>query len=148
TAPALNTPEAEKLRAAINAKSEMWHSHYHSVDGYNIHGDRSKIAYVSAPDAPKITNAQIMAEEMAQRDVMTTNLERRAWAIAKGSTTPPEMLQLPVVTSFGTNKPGPNIDSTYPFLDGDEAISKMTLAPGLKINLFASEKQFPELAKA
>ena len=52
----------------------MWHSRYRSVDGYNIYGDRSKIAYVSHPDAPKITNTQIMMEEMAQRDVMTTNL--------------------------------------------------------------------------
>ena len=43
---------------------------------------------------------------------------------------------------------GPNIDSTYEFIDGDEAINLMTLAPGLKVNLFASEKQFPELAKA
>ncbi|MBL9207078.1 MAG: HEAT repeat domain-containing protein [Opitutaceae bacterium] len=58
------------------------------------------------------------------------------------------MLPLPVVTAFGTNKPGPNIDGTYPFVDGDDAVALMTLAPGLKANLFASEKQFPELAKA
>jgi hypothetical protein len=71
-----------------------------------------------------------MMEEMAQRDVMTTNLERRVWAAASGSKTPAEMLPLPVVNSFGTNKPGPNIDGTYPFLDGDEAIAQMKLAPG------------------
>ena len=148
-APDMTTPAAAELRATVNAKSEMWHSRYHTVDGYNIYGDRSKIAYVSYPDAPKITNTQIMMEEMAQRDTMTTNLERRAWALAAGKpASSAEMLPLPVVTAFGTNKPGPNIDGTYPFLDGDEAISKMTLAPGLKANLFASEKQFPELAKA
>ncbi len=147
-APAMNTPEAQKLRAAVNAKNEMWHSHYRTMDGYNVYGDRSKIAYVSEPDKPKITNTQIMMEEMAQRDVMTTNLERKAWAIAAGKTGPVEMVPLPVVTAFGTNKPGSNIDSTYPFIDGDEAIGLMTLAPGLKANLFASEKQFPELAKA
>ncbi len=147
-APAMNTPEAQKLRAAVNAKNEMWHSRYRTVDGYNVYGDRSKIAYESHPDVPKITNTQIMMEEMAQRDVMTANLERRAWALAAGKTGPVAMLPLPVVTAFGTNKPGPNIDGTYEFLDGDEAIAKMTLAPGLKANLFASEKQFPELAKA
>ena len=162
-APTATTPEFEKLRAAVNAKNEMWHSRYRTVDGYNIYGDRSKIAYVSHPDAPKITNTHVMMEEMAQRDVMTANLERKAWALAAaqrsgaaassgGTEAVPlpktEMLPLPVVTNFGTNKPGPNIDGTYPFLDGDEAIEKMTLAPGLKANLFASEKQFPELAKA
>ncbi len=147
TAPAVETPEAAKVRALVNEKSAMWHSRYRSVDGYNIYGDRSKIAYVSHPDAPKITNTQVMMEEMAQRDVMTTNLERRAWAAAAGKTGPVEMLPLPVVTAFGTNKPGPNIDGTYPFIDGDEAIKLMTPGPGLQVNLFASEKQFPELSK-
>ena len=88
-----------------------------------------------------------MMEEMAQRDVMTANLERRAWAIASGSTTPPEVLPLPTVTAFGTNKPGPNFDGTYEFLDGEAAIGKMTTSPGLMVNLFASEKEFPELSK-
>lgn len=147
-APATDTPSFTKLRELVNAKNEMWHSRYRTVDGYNVYGDRSKIAYVSHPDQPKITNTQIMMEEMAQRDVMTANLERKAWALAAGKTGPVEMLPLPVVTAFGTNKPGPNIDGTYPFIDGDEAINLMTLAPGLKANLFASEKQFPELAKA
>ncbi len=146
-APAMNTPEAARLRAAVNAKNEMWHSRYRSVDGYNIYGDRSKIAYVSHPDAPKITNTQVMMEEMGQRDVMTANLDRRAWAIAGGSKTPPEVLPLPTVTSFGTNKPGTNIDGSYEFLGGQAAIEKMTAGPGLKVNLFASEKEFPELSK-
>jgi len=145
---ALNASQTESLRATINEKNRMWHSRYRTVDGYNIYGDRSKIAYVSHPDSPKITNTQIMMEEMAQRDVMTANLERKAWALAGGKTGPVEMLPLPVVTAFGTNKPGPNFDNTYPFVDGDEAVGLMTLAPGLKANLFASEKQFPELANA
>ena len=145
--PPLRTPAAEALRAAVNAKNEMWLSHYRTMDGYNIYGDRSKIAYESVKDQPKITNTQIMMEEMSQRDAMTVNLERKAWALAAGKTGPVDMVSIPVVTSFGTNKPGPNIDGTYPFLDGDEAIAQMTLGPGLKANLFASEKQFPELVK-
>ena len=147
-APSTESPEFQKLRSAVNAKNALWHSRYRTVDGFNIYGDRSKIAYVSHPDAPKVTNSQVMIEEMAQRDVMTANLERRAWALASGRKEPVEILPLPVVSSFGTNKPGPTIDSTYEFIDGDEAIKLMTLAPGLKANLFASEKQFPELAKA
>ncbi len=136
------------LRAAVNAKSGMWHSRYRTMDGYNIYGERSKIAYVSAPDAPKITNIQVMQEEMGQRDVMTTNLERRVWATARGSREPVEELPLPAVTPIGTNKPGSKPDGTYEFLGAEEAIAKMTLSPGLKVNVFASEKEFPELAKA
>ena len=40
-----------------------------------------------------------------------------------------------------TNKPGP----LPTFFLGEEAIQKMTVGKGLKVNLFASEKEFPEL---
>ena len=46
-----------------------------------------------------------------------------------------------------TNFPGKNPDGTHIFLSGEEEIGKMTLGKGFKINLFASEEQFPELAK-
>ncbi|MBI4621925.1 MAG: HEAT repeat domain-containing protein [Verrucomicrobia bacterium] len=136
-----------RLRAAVNAKNEMWHSRYRTVDGYNIYGARSKIAYESVKDEPKITNIQIMQEEMAQRDVLTTDRDRQLWAVAKGDTAVVEELPLPPVTPFGTNKPGPKPDGTYEFIGGEEAIAKMTVGPGLRVNLFADEAKFPELSK-
>ena len=142
------TGDLASLRTVVNAKSDLWHSRYRTMDGYNIYGERSKIAYVSTPDAPKITNIQVMQEEMSQRDVMTANLERRVWATARGSREPVEELPLPAVTPIGTNKPGSKPDGTYEFLGAEEAIAKMTISPGLKVNVFASEKEFPELAKA
>src|SRR4029077_1223518 len=45
-----------------------------------------------------------------------------------------------------TNKPGPN-GGPHVFLDGEEAIKRMKVAQGMKVTLFASEKEFPELAK-
>ncbi len=148
-APSLDTPDAQKLRALIAEKNTWWHSRYRTVDGYNVYGDRSKIAYESKPNEPKITNTQIMMEEMAQRDTLAANVERRVWAAAKGQPyNSADDLPLPPVTPFGTNKPGPKPDGTYEFLSAEEAITKMTLAPGLKANVFASEKEFPELAKA
>ncbi|MEI8089085.1 MAG: PVC-type heme-binding CxxCH protein [Opitutaceae bacterium] len=142
------TGDFTQLQAAVNAKNEEWHNRYRTVDGYNVYGDRSKIAYESVKDQPKITNYQVMQEEMAQRDAITANRDRLLWATAKGDKTPPELLSVPMVTPFGTNKPGPNPDGTYEFLSAEDAIGKMTLAPGLKVNVFASEKEFPELAKA
>ncbi|HVV99668.1 MAG TPA: PVC-type heme-binding CxxCH protein, partial [Planctomycetaceae bacterium] len=44
-----------------------------------------------------------------------------------------------------TNKPGAGPNGTHLFLTGEEALSKMTIGKGLKINLFASEEKFPEL---
>jgi lysophospholipase L1-like esterase len=137
-----------RLQAAVNKKNTEWHSRYRTVDGYNIYGDRSKIAYESVKDQPKITNFQIMQEEMVQRDTITANRDRILWAAAKGETGPPEMLSLPLVTPFGTNKPGTNPDGTYEFFTPEQSMAQMTLAPGVKVNLFASEREFPELAKA
>ena len=97
----------------MNAKNEMWHSRYRTVDGYNIYGDRSKIAYVSHPDTPKITNTHVMMEEMAQRDVMTTNLERKAWAIASGKTpVPSKCCRCRSSPRSAPTSPDPNIDGT------------------------------------
>src|SRR5207237_9857897 len=45
-----------------------------------------------------------------------------------------------------TNKPGPGPNGAHVFLDGEQAIQQMTVAEGMKVNLFASGKEFPELA--
>ena len=39
-APALDTPAAQKIRSLITQKNAWWHSHYRTVDGYNVYGDR------------------------------------------------------------------------------------------------------------
>lgn len=137
----------DALRAAVNAKSEMWRSRYRTVDGYNVYGGRSTIAYDSLKDQTKITNFQVMQEEMSQRDVMTANLDRRLWSVARGGKGVADELPLPPVTPMGTNKPGSKPDGTYEFVSGEEGIKKMTTSPGVKVNLFASEEQFPQLAK-
>lgn len=142
----------EKLRAAINDKSWEWHTRYRTIDGYNVYGGRSHMAYVSGKDAsgkpgPKITNILVMQEEMTQRDVMTANRDKVVWAAAQGKDLQVDDSNLPPVTKVATNHPGPNPDGSWPYLGGEEAISKMTPCTGCKINLFASEEQFPELVK-
>ena len=44
-----------------------------------------------------------------------------------------------------TNKPGPLPGGKHVFLGGEEAIAKMTVGKGLKVNLVADEEMFPEL---
>src|SRR5437016_2067999 len=87
-----------------------------------------------------------MQEEMSQRDVMTANRDLRVWAVAKGGDLKVDDSNLPPVETLESSKPGPNPDGSHIFLSGEEAIKHMTLAKGCKVNLFASEEQFPELA--
>lgn len=146
----------EKLRAAIVDKDEQWHHRYRTVDGYNVYGGRSAEAYRPGQGGqitnrfappPYVSNYRIMQEEMSQRDVLTGNRDRRIWAVAQGQDLVLKDNDLPPVEKVKTNHPGPNPDGSWPYLSGEEAISKMTVPPGCKVNLFASEEQFPELVK-
>jgi azurin len=133
-----------KLRAAVAEKNYQWHQRYRTIDGYNVYGGRSLLAFDSK--GQKITNRHVMQEEMSQRDVLTANRDRRVWAVAQGKdVVVVDDSNLPPVTEVDTNKPGPLPDKSHVFLGGEEAISKMKVHPGLKVNLFASEEQFPEL---
>jgi lysophospholipase L1-like esterase len=130
----------ERLRAAINDKNFQWHARYRTVDGYNVYGGRSQEQYESGVGGPKIKNFLVMQEEMTQRDVMTANRDKRVWAVAQGGDLTVDDSNLPPVT-----KVGPNRENLSPYLGAEEAISRMTLAKGCQVNLFASEEQFPDL---
>ncbi len=140
-----NTPPQlgnfEILRAAVNDKNAEWHARYRTVDGYNVYGGRSKLEFpVAGKDSPKITNFDVMQDEMTQRDVKTANRDLRVWAVAKGGDLKVDDANLPPVKSLQSNKP-----EVAPFLSGEESIKYMTVAKGCKVTLFASEEQFPEL---
>jgi glucose/arabinose dehydrogenase/azurin len=152
----MNAPvgDHEKLRAAINEKNHQWHQRYRTVDGYNVYGGRSALAYQPGKGAfisdrsakePYLSNYKVMQEEMTQRDVLTANRDVRVWAVAAGGDAAVDDSNLPPVTRVVSNKPGPNPDETHVFLSGEEAISKMKVHSGMKVNLFADEKQFPDL---
>ena len=135
----------EKLRVAVNEKSAMWHARYRTVDGYNVYGGRSKMEYEQGPGGPKLSNYKVMQEEMAQRDVLTANRDKRVWAVARGQDAQVDDSNLPPVTEVKSNKPGPKPDGSHEFLTAEESLAKLKVHSGLKANVFADEKQFPEL---
>ncbi len=139
------TPDP-KLVAAVNDKNVEFHSRYRTVDGYNVYGGRSQMAYEQGKGGPKLLNYTVMQEEMTQRDVLTANREKRVWSLAKGKDIPVDDSNLPPVTDVKSNKPGPLADGSHPYLSGEETIAKMKPHEGTKVNLFADEKRFPELA--
>lgn len=161
----------EKLRAAIREKNWEWHQRYRTVDGYNVYGGRSGLAYTAGvggfkqnektPEPPYISNYQTMMQEMAQRDVKTANRDKRVWAVAKGGDLVVKDDNLPPVAKVPTNMPDPKEGKEFnkvpmtgmkftpeglvAFPDAKEAMKDIQTEPGLKLTLFADEKKFPEL---
>lgn len=128
-----------KLRAAIQDRNYEWFSRYRVVDGYNVFGGRSKLAWFGQ------SNADVMMREMEIFDIKTANRDRRVWAFARGSELEVQDDNLPPELEVKTNKPGDKPDGGYTYLGGEEAIAKMKVAQGMQVNLFASEEKFPEL---
>jgi putative heme-binding domain-containing protein len=134
----------EIIRRAVIDKNHYWFNRYRTVDGYSIYGGRADLKFVAGQ-----TNREVMQREMEVLDTMTANRDKRIWAIAaRGGKEDPacDDSNTPPFISVVSNKPGPLPGGKHLFLDGEEAIKKMTVAPGFKVNLFASEKEFPELA--
>jgi glucose/arabinose dehydrogenase/lysophospholipase L1-like esterase len=131
-----------KIRAAVLDKNFYWFNRYRTVDGYNVYGGRSQMKYVD-----DISNWDVLQREMAALDVMTANRDERIWAVAQGKDTKVDDSNTPPFLAVKSNKPGPGAHGEHSFLDPQEAIGHMKLAPGLKVNLFASEKEYPDLAK-
>jgi glucose/arabinose dehydrogenase len=145
-APARDSAALEKLRQAVNEKNLYFFEHYRTLDGYNIYGGRSKLKYKQPQLGGKeISNREVMAREMEVLDVMAANRDKRVQAVAQGKDLVVDDSNTPPFIEVKTNLPGDKPDGSHTYLGGEEAIAKMHLAKGMKINLFADEKMFPGL---
>lgn len=131
----------EKLRQAVLEKNFYWFNRYRTTDGFSIYGGRADLKFVDGQ-----TNRVVMQREMEVLDAMTANRDKRIWAVAQGGDLKADDSNTPDFIPVKTNKPGAGPGGLHVFLDGQDAINKMTIAKGMKVNLFASEQQFPELA--
>ncbi len=134
-----NEKELQRLRAAVLDKNLYWFSRYRVVDGYNVFGGRSKLAWFGQ------SNADVMRREMEVFDVMTANRDKRVWAVAEGRDLKVVDNNTPTLLEVQTNKPGPLEGGKHPYFGAQAAISQMKVAEGMQVNLFASEEMFPEL---
>ncbi len=139
--PRRETERMEKVRQAVQDKNFYWFNRYRTVDGFNVYGGRADLRYTDG-----ISNREVMQREMEVLDVITANRDKRIWAVAKGGELKVDDGNTPPFIPVKTNLIGPLPGGKHLFLGGAEAIKKMTVAQGMKINLFASEKEFPELA--
>ena len=88
----------------------------------------------------------MLLRELQIIDVKTSNRDKVIWSLAQGKDAKPDDSNLPALIPVKTNKPGAGPNGAHIFLKGnDEAISKMKLHAGLKVNLYASEEMFPDM---
>jgi glucose/arabinose dehydrogenase/mono/diheme cytochrome c family protein len=133
-------PKAEQHRELIHEmvmeKNWMWHSDYKSPNGVHVYGRRYK------PFGPDNYPAEL--EKIRQ---MTAIRDEAIWKAAKG-----EKMDLvaadkntrelpPVQTNFN-----PQQNGSLEYLYGEDALNTLTVPDGYKIELFASEVEFPDLA--
>jgi putative heme-binding domain-containing protein len=141
TEPSRDPSALEKLRQAVLDKNLHWYNRYRAVDGYSTFGERAFLKFTNGQ-----SNYEVVQRELEVLDVMTANRDKRIWAVAQGGDLKVDDGNTPPFIPVVTNKPGPLPGGKHLFLDPEEAIKQMTVAKGMQVNLFASEKEFPELA--
>jgi mono/diheme cytochrome c family protein/glucose/arabinose dehydrogenase len=133
---AIESKRAE-VYAAVAEKNWMWHNDFKIPNGVHVYGRRYN------PFGPDNYPAEI--EKIRQ---MTDNREAAIQAAIKGlpydlAAADAKTRKLdPVKTNFNPDKNG-----SLKYLYGNEALNAIKVAPGYKIELFASEEEFPNLAK-
>jgi putative heme-binding domain-containing protein len=132
----------EKLRQAVVDKNFYWFGRYRVMDGYNVYGGRAFEKYQNQQ-----SNYEDQQRELEILDVMTANRDKRVWAVAQGKDLKVDDSNVPPYIPVETNLRDGGVPRKITFLDGEAAIGKMTVAKNMKVTLFASEKEFPELAK-
>ena len=130
----------DHIREAVLAKNHIWHNVYRATDGYSVFGGRSTLQFVDGQ-----TNFDVMQRELEILTVMTANHDVEIWDAAQGRKVDRDFNNIPKPLEVKTNKPGQLEEGRHKFLGAEEAIGKMTVHSGMKVNVFASEEQLPDL---
>lgn len=128
--PAADQASLDSLRSAVIRKNDFWFQKYRATSGNDVWGTRS------IQDG----NYNTLQRELEMLDVLTQNRDLEIWALAKGEDYQVDDSNLPEPLIVGTH-----ITRHVEYIDGVEAIDRMTVPDDLKVNLFAGEKEFPEI---
>jgi glucose/arabinose dehydrogenase len=135
--PAQIPKPTEKLRESILAKNWHWQNDYHMPNGVHVYGRRyAPFGKVNYP------------AEIRKNREMTRVRDRLIWATAQGESfdlakADAQTSELPPIP---TNYVSSNSESEAIYRYGEEALNSFQVAEGFKIEFFASEREFPNLA--
>jgi glucose/arabinose dehydrogenase/azurin/lysophospholipase L1-like esterase len=152
-----------ELQRTVADKNFHWFNRYRTTDGFATFGDRAFLTFIRTnprdvnPDRVKFnkddllpTNYEVLEREVEVLDHMTSNRDRQIWRVARGLAASPAELaaadgKAPAFIDAATNEAGTGPNGAHTYLPANETVAKMKTGPGLKVELFASEEQFPEL---
>jgi len=135
------------LRESVLDKNWNWHNRYRATDGNDVWGTRSTLKFVDDQ-----SNAEVLKHELIMLDVLTANRDHQIWARANGkdhkiddSNVPPA---IKVISNIGggSHSSSAEKEGSIVYNSGQDAIEKFIVPEGYKVNLFADEKAFPDLA--
>ncbi|WP_246254768.1 PVC-type heme-binding CxxCH protein [Alienimonas chondri] len=136
--------------AELNDKNFHWWHRYRAVNGYSIWGPRG-----NAGSDGTYNNRDVMNRELAILDQMSANRDERVWAVASGESVPDEVddsdtlpFLNPKSNVGGDDDPNRKRGKlgSLEYSSAQVQLETFDLAPGYKVELVASEEQFPELA--
>jgi mono/diheme cytochrome c family protein/glucose/arabinose dehydrogenase len=125
------------LNTAVKAKDWLWNNDYNLVNGVHSHGQRyNPYGPQNYPDEVKKTREMMAIRDTAIHAIASGESKSLAFDDSKTHALPP------VPTNF---KPNDAKMGSVQYLNVDKALEKLAVAPGYKIDLFASESEFPNL---
>jgi putative heme-binding domain-containing protein len=131
-APAAADRHRDRVRRAVLDKDWCWLNDFKIPNGVHAYGRRHN------PYGP--ANYPFEIEKVRQ---MTALRDRAIWAALRGET-------LDVAALDAQTRPLPPVETNFKrpikFLYGADALASLRTAPGYKVELWASEKEFPHLA--
>ncbi|MCB1229302.1 MAG: c-type cytochrome [Verrucomicrobiae bacterium] len=131
--------DPELMHAAVKEKDWFWNNDYNILNSVHTHGQRYN------PFGP-----QNYPYEVAKTRNMLAVRDELINEIAQGKTTDLQVDDsgtgdLPPVPTNFTPKDDKGKMGSIEYLDGEESLKSFTMAEGFQVDLFASEKDFPDL---
>lgn len=129
--------DPELVNAAVKQKDYFWNSDYNLVNGVHSHGQHyNPYGPQNYPDEVKKTREMAALRDELVHDVVTSKKTELTVDDSKTH----KLAEVP------TNYVPSVKNGSTKYLYGEEAVKSLTVPEGYKVELFASEKEFPNLA--
>ena len=136
----MDSSEFARLRDAVNDKSWIHSQDYRMLNGWYVYGGR------------RTWDMETFPREFRKIRAMAAVRDRFVWDVAQGKNPgPPDDsatgdLFVPE-TRFGNPRQDYSEPEKLEYLSPEECVKTMKVPPGFEVQPFASEREFPELAK-